>query len=148
MDFRLEDAKPLSKPMLTHCLLEPWEHISVKFCLKFEYCHSRICLWPCSLRNGDHFDQGWDELSYDYWIGFVIDLFYRYHNANPNLFLTFMGLFYIKVWQLPITCYYLNIWQCSTLTPEEKVTKLDWSLPHRYIDINANIDFKAVWSHL
>ena len=33
-------AKPLYEPMLTYCHLDPVEHISVKFHLKFETFHS------------------------------------------------------------------------------------------------------------
>ena len=35
MACRLHGAKPLSKPMLTYCQLDPLEHISVKFESKF-----------------------------------------------------------------------------------------------------------------
>ena len=48
-------AKPLSEPMLPYCQLDPKEHISVKFCLKFESFHSSKCTWKCCLGNGGHF---------------------------------------------------------------------------------------------
>ena len=51
----LDGAKPLSEPMLIHCQLDPKEHISMKFYLKFKYFHSRKCIWACRLRNGGHF---------------------------------------------------------------------------------------------
>ena len=37
-------AKPLSEPVLTYCQLDPKEHISMKFYLKFKYFHSRKCV--------------------------------------------------------------------------------------------------------
>ena len=55
MACRLFGAKPLFEPMLTYCQLDPKEHISMIFYLKFEYPHSRKCVWTCHLRNGDHF---------------------------------------------------------------------------------------------
>ena len=36
MACRLFDAKPLSEPMLPYCQLDPKEHISIKFHLKFK----------------------------------------------------------------------------------------------------------------
>ena len=36
-------AKPLSEPVLIYCQLDPKEHISMKFYLKFKYFHS----WKC-----------------------------------------------------------------------------------------------------
>ena len=58
MACRRIGAKPLSKPMLTYCQLDPKEHISMKFNLKFKYFHSRKCVWTCRLQNGSHFVQG------------------------------------------------------------------------------------------
>ena len=40
MACRLDGTKPLSEPMLTYCQLDPKEHISMKFYLKFKYFHS------------------------------------------------------------------------------------------------------------
>ena len=37
MACRLDGDKLLSEPMLTYCQLDPKEHISMKFCLKFKY---------------------------------------------------------------------------------------------------------------
>ena len=54
----LDGAQPLSEPMLTYCQLDPKQHISMKFYLKFKYFHSRKCIWTCHLRNGSHFVQG------------------------------------------------------------------------------------------
>ena len=58
MACRLDGAKPLSEPMLTYCQLDPKEHISMTYCLKLKYFHSRKCVWTCRLRNGGHFVQG------------------------------------------------------------------------------------------
>ena len=58
MACRLDGTKPLSEPMLTYYQLDPEEHISMKFYLKFKYFHSSKCIWTCLLRNGDHFVQG------------------------------------------------------------------------------------------
>ena len=55
MACRLFGAKPLSEPMPPCCQLDPKEHISVKFCLKFKSFHSRKCTSKCRLRNGGHF---------------------------------------------------------------------------------------------
>ena len=41
MACRLDGTKPLPEPMLTYCQLEPKEHLSVKFYLKFKYLYSR-----------------------------------------------------------------------------------------------------------
>ena len=57
MAYRLDDAMPLSELVLTYCQLEPKEHISMKFYLKFTYVHSRKCVWTRHLRNGGHFVQ-------------------------------------------------------------------------------------------
>ena len=62
MACRLIGAKPLSKPMLAYCQLDPKEQTSVKFQSKFNHFHSRKCVWKCRLRNGGHFVRG-DELS-------------------------------------------------------------------------------------
>ena len=58
MTCRLDGAKPLSEPMLIYCQLDPREHISMKFYLKFIYFHSRKCVWTCRLRNDCHIVQG------------------------------------------------------------------------------------------
>ena len=55
MACRLGGAKPLSEPMLICCQLDPKQHISMKFYLKFKYFHSRKCIWKCHLRNGGYF---------------------------------------------------------------------------------------------
>ena len=54
----LDSAKLLSEPVQTYCQLDPKEHASMKFYLKFKYFHSRKCVWTCRLRNGSHFVQG------------------------------------------------------------------------------------------
>ena len=51
MASHLFGAKPLSESMLLYCQLDPNEHISVKFYLKFKSFHSRKCTWKCHLRN-------------------------------------------------------------------------------------------------
>ena len=43
MACRLISTKPLSEPILPYCQLEPKEHISMKFYLKFKSFHSRKC---------------------------------------------------------------------------------------------------------
>ena len=55
MAWRLFDAKPLTKPVLTYCQLDPWEQTSVKFESKYKTFHSRKCIWKDHLRNGGHF---------------------------------------------------------------------------------------------
>ena len=54
MACRLDGAKPLSELMLTYYQLDPKEHISMKFYLKFKCFHSRKCIWKCHLENGIH----------------------------------------------------------------------------------------------
>ena len=49
----LLDIKPLFKPMLPYCWLDP--NISVKPYLKFKSFSSRKCTWKCRLQNGSHF---------------------------------------------------------------------------------------------
>ena len=51
----LFSTKPLSEPMLSYCQLDPEEHISVIFYLKFECFHSWKCMWKCRLLNCGHF---------------------------------------------------------------------------------------------
>ena len=58
----LDGAKPLSKPMLTDCQLNPKKHISMKFYLKFEYLHPRKCISTCCLPKWCPFHPGRDEL--------------------------------------------------------------------------------------
>ena len=58
MACRLFCTKPLSKPVLGYCQLDPLGHISVKFQSKYKYFHSRKCIWKYLLRNGGHFVQG------------------------------------------------------------------------------------------
>ena len=57
MACRLFGAKPLSEPMLPYCQLDPMEHISVKYCLRFKRFHSRKCTSKWHLRNGGYFSQ-------------------------------------------------------------------------------------------
>ena len=64
MACRLYSVKPLSKPMLPYCQLDPEEHISVKFYLKFKTFHSWKCIWEYRLLNGRHFVQGEMSLSF------------------------------------------------------------------------------------
>ena len=54
----LFSTKPLSKPMLSHCQLDPWEQTSVKFQSKYNTFYSRNCIWKCHLWIGSHFVQG------------------------------------------------------------------------------------------
>ena len=49
MACRLFGAKPLSETMLPYCQLDPKEHISVKFYLKFKSFDLRKCTWKCHL---------------------------------------------------------------------------------------------------
>ena len=57
MACRLFGAKPLSKPMLCYCQLDPFEQTSMKFESKYTFFHSRKCIWK-RLQNGGHFGQG------------------------------------------------------------------------------------------
>ena len=41
---RLFEAKPLPKPMLAYCRLDPWEDISMKFVAEFYHFHTRKCI--------------------------------------------------------------------------------------------------------
>ena len=50
MDWCLFGAKPLPKPMLTYCPLEPYGQTSVKFDLKHNNFHSRKCISKCRLQ--------------------------------------------------------------------------------------------------
>ena len=51
-------AKPLSKPILGYCQLDPQEQHSVKFETKYKTFHARKCTWKCRLRNVSHLVQG------------------------------------------------------------------------------------------
>ena len=57
MACRLFGAKPLSKPTLGYCQLNPKEQTSVKFSPKYKISHSRKCIWIYRLRNGGHLVQ-------------------------------------------------------------------------------------------
>ena len=50
-------AKPLPEPRLSHCQLDPYEQISVKFDQYTKF-RSLKCIWKYRLRNGGHFVQG------------------------------------------------------------------------------------------
>ena len=77
MACRLDSAKPLSEPMPTYCQLEPKEHISIKFYLKFKYFHSRKCIWTFHLRNGSHFSRG-------RWVNNTVRFLPNTHNGHPH----------------------------------------------------------------
>ena len=49
MARRLFGTKPLSKPMLGYCQLDPYEYISVKFESRYKIIHSRKCIWKYHL---------------------------------------------------------------------------------------------------
>ena len=67
---RLFSAKPLSKPMLSYCHLDP---LGSNFS-EITTFHSRKCIWKYRLRNGGHFVQG----------GWVKDaMLPSVHGANP-----------------------------------------------------------------
>ena len=51
-------TKPLSKPMLGYCQLDPMDQTSVKFWSKYKSFHFGKSTWKHRLRNGSHFDQG------------------------------------------------------------------------------------------
>ena len=51
-------TKPLSKPMLGYCQLEPKEQSSVKFKSKYKTFHSWKCTGKSCLRSSGHFVQG------------------------------------------------------------------------------------------
>ena len=64
MACRLFGAKPVSKPMLCYCQLDPWEQTLVKLLSKYKTFYSRKCIWKYHLRNGDHFVKGgWDNMA-------------------------------------------------------------------------------------
>ena len=50
MACRLVGDNLLSEPMMVCCQLDPEEHISMKFYLKFKSFHSRKCIWKCCLQ--------------------------------------------------------------------------------------------------
>ena len=58
MACRLFDAKPLAKPMLGYCQLDPMKETSVKFLSKYKSFHLQRCIWKYCLWNGGHFVQG------------------------------------------------------------------------------------------
>ena len=60
MACRLFVVKPLPAPMLSHCQMDSWAHVSVKYKSEFYHFHSRKCIWNCQVaaKNGDHFVQG------------------------------------------------------------------------------------------
>ena len=68
MACRLFGTKPLSKPMLAYCQLDPWEHISVNFKSKHSDFHWRKLVSKYPLQNGGHFVSAWMCLKTISWI--------------------------------------------------------------------------------
>ena len=58
MARRLFGPKPLSKPMMCYCQIEPLGINSMKIWSKYKTSHSRKSTWKYRLRNGDHLVQG------------------------------------------------------------------------------------------
>ena len=58
MACRLFGAKPLSKPMLGYCQLDPYKQTSLKFESNYKTFHSRKFVWKYRLRNGSYFVHG------------------------------------------------------------------------------------------
>ena len=56
MACRLFGTKPLPKPMLTYCQLDPQEQTSFKFQSVFKHFHSGKSIWKWCLLHGSHFD--------------------------------------------------------------------------------------------
>ena len=56
----LFSTKPLTKPMLGYCLLDPWEQTLLKFESKYKHFYSRKCIWKYCLQNAGHFVPGRD----------------------------------------------------------------------------------------
>ena len=65
MACHLLGAKPLSKPMLSYCQLDPYKQISVKFQSKYKTFHPGKRIWKYCLRNDGQFVQG--EMTYRNW---------------------------------------------------------------------------------
>ena len=63
MVCRLFGNNPLSEPMMVYCQLDPTEHISITFYLKFKGFHSRKCIWKC-LQNWQPFCVGLNVVIY------------------------------------------------------------------------------------
>ena len=65
----LVGAKPLSEPVLKYCQLDPKEHISIKFYVKFKSFHWKKDISKCCLQNRSYFVSAsiwtiWDSLPY------------------------------------------------------------------------------------
>ena len=60
-------TKPLSKPMVGYCQLDPKEWNSVKFWSIYKTFHSWKCIWKYHLWNGSEFGPGRDELTHWSW---------------------------------------------------------------------------------
>ena len=58
MDCSICSAKPLSKPMLGYCRLDPGKQNSLKNQSKHKTFHSGKCIWKYRLQNGGHFVHG------------------------------------------------------------------------------------------
>ena len=58
MAWHLVGTKPLSEPMLAHCQLDCWEHISLKFLSEFYHFHLTKCSWKCRLPKWRPFCRG------------------------------------------------------------------------------------------
>ena len=112
MACRLDGTKPLSEPMLTYCQLDPKEHISMKFYLKFKYFHMRKCIWTCDLQNGSHFVQG-------RWVNPNFSGLPLWHWGNPMSWAVSMMVFLLSVlsviWLNFITHWGLMIFVINTV---------------------------------
>ena len=62
MAGRLIGAKPLSKPILGYCQLDPLQQISIKFDSIYKTFHSRKCIWKYHLPKWQPFSPKGDKL--------------------------------------------------------------------------------------
>ena len=109
MACRLFGAKPLPEPMLDYCQLDSWEQVSVKFEFEFYHCHSRKCIWKCSLPKWRPFCPGGDELSH--YKGCVLkEVGLNVPNEMTNIYVC-VCVDSIKPWWSVICCY-LGLVQC------------------------------------
>ena len=125
MACRLFSAKPLSKPMLSYCQLDPRKQTSVKSLSKYKTFHSWKCIWKYPLWNGGHFVQG--EMSlYCRWRWLLvmsvcpcIIAFINPHNLGTHVHHWFSCDAYLTI--TPVTCcswhYHAKVYVKTMSTP-------------------------------
>ena len=107
MACRLFSTKPSPQSMLTYCQLNPQEHITMKFYLKFKYFHSRKRIWKWRLQNGGHFVQ-----ATMYWAAAeqISDKLWCPHSDSSGIFYSDHFVYATSQWEVTLHCNVASHW--------------------------------------